>query len=44
MQLMQEYVQKSTSTTLPRSPVMLSGFPPGVLSHAMMFANCGAGP
>ena len=34
MQFTQEYVQKSTSTTLPRSLVSESGFEPGVLIHA----------
>ena len=44
MQFTHEYVQKSTSTTLPRSPASESGFDPGVLIHAPMPAKSGAGP
>src|ERR1700682_2113458 len=40
MQLTQEYVQKSTSTTLPRSPASESGWEAGVLIPAKR----GAGP
>ena len=38
---MQEYVQKSIRTTLPRSPASDSG---GLFSHAVMPAKSGAGP
>ena len=41
---MHEYVQKSTSTTWPFSPAMVSGWSPGVLSHLVMPAKAGAGP
>ena len=41
---MQEYVQKSTSTTLPRSCRSVSGWPPGVFSHVLIPVNSGAGP
>ena len=41
---MQEYVQKSTSTTLPRSCASVSGLPPGVFSHVLIPVNSGAGP
>ena len=44
MQLTQEYVQKSTRTTLPRSCCSDSGLPPGVLIQAVMPAKSGAGP
>ena len=38
---MQEYVQKSTSTTFPRSCCSVSGFE---LIHSEMPAKSGAGP
>ncbi len=44
MQFTHEYVQKSTSTTFPRSLASESGFEPGVLIHAEMPAKFGAGP
>lgn len=40
-QLMQEYVQKSTSTTLPLSPAIVCG---ELLIQASMFSNSGVGP
>ncbi len=43
-QLMHEYVQKSTRTTLPRSWLRLSGWSPGVLNHAVMPVKLGARP
>src|SRR5271169_45326 len=43
-QLMQEYVQKSTRTTLPLSWARVSGRLPGVLSQATMPVNGGAVP
>ena len=43
-QLMQEYAQKSISTTLPRSACRSIGLSPGVFSHAMMPLRSGAGP
>ena len=44
MQFTQEYVQKSTSTTLPRSLRSESGCDPGVLIQVLMPAKSGAGP
>ena len=41
---MHEYVQKSTSTTLPRRPASVSGASPGVFSQWSMPANSGAVP
>ena len=41
---MQEYVQKSTSTTLPRSEASVSGLPPAVFSQVPMPWKSGAGP
>src|SRR5580692_1052583 len=41
---MHEYVQKSTSTTLPRSPFIVSGLPSGVLSHFVTCVKFGASP
>ncbi len=41
---MQEYVQKSTSTTLPRREARVSGLPPGVFSQCAIPCNSGAGP
>src|ERR1700691_13193 len=41
---MHEYVQKSTSTTLPRSPFIVSGLPLGVLSHFVTAVKFGASP
>ena len=41
---MQEYVQKSTSTTRPRRPEIVSGRPPGVCSHRVIPVKAGAGP
>src|ERR1700734_730673 len=43
-QLMQEYAQKSTRTTLPFSPAMLSALSFGVFSHCWIPAIAGAGP
>src|ERR1700734_3154224 len=43
-QLMHEYVQKSTRTTLPRSAEIESGLPPGVLIQAVICAKFGALP
>src|ERR1700730_9970658 len=43
-QLMHEYVQKSTRTTLPRSPLSDSVLPPGVFSQAVIPVKFGAGP
>ena len=43
-QLMHEYVQKSTSTTLPRSDDSDRGRSPGVLSQAVMPWKLGAAP
>ena len=42
--MMQEYVQKSTSTTLPLNCVRLRGRSPGVLSQATMPVKFAAGP
>ena len=44
MQFTHEYVQKSTSTTLPRRPVSESGRDPGVLIHLVIPAKLGALP
>ena len=44
MQLMHEYVQKSTSTTLPRREASVSGRSPGVFSQCELPVNCGARP
>src|SRR5438128_12639048 len=44
MQLMHVYVQKSTSTTRPRSEASVSGLPPGVLNQRWVSANSGAAP
>ena len=44
MQLMQVYVQKSTSTTRPRSDASVSGRSPGVLNQRWVSANSGASP
>src|ERR1035437_5639894 len=44
MQLMHVEVQKSTSTTCPRSPARVSGAPPGVLNHRWVLVNSGAVP
>ena len=44
MQLMHEYVQKSTSTTLPRSDASAAGRPPGGLSQCEMPTKSGALP
>ena len=44
MQLMQLYVQKSTSTTRPRSADIVSGRPPGVLNHVCVSVKSGAAP
>ncbi len=41
---MHEYVQKSTSTTLPRSSLSDSGWSPGVLNHAVIPVKFGARP
>ena len=41
---MHEYVQKSTSTTLPRSALMVSGRPFGVLSHFVTPAKSDGAP
>src|SRR5262245_28910406 len=43
-QLMQEYAQKSTSTTLPRNDSSVSGALPWVLNHWLMPPIAGAGP
>ena len=43
-QLMQEYAQKSMSTTLPRNEFRLIGLPSGVFSQAVMPLRSGAGP
>ncbi len=44
MQLMHVYVQKSTSTTRPRSPASESGLSPGVLNQSSVSVNSGAWP
>src|ERR1700729_4080157 len=41
---MQEYVQKSISTTLPRRSLSDSGFSPGVLNQAVIPVKFGARP
>ena len=43
-QLMHEYVQKSTRTTLPRRPASVSGVSPGVFSQCAMPVIAGAAP
>ena len=43
-QLMQEYAQKSISTTRPRSECRSTGLLPGVFSQAVMPLISGAGP
>src|SRR3989442_2574368 len=44
MQLMHVYVQKSPSTTRPRSEVSASGVPPGVLNQRSVSVKSGAVP
>src|SRR5271155_3202537 len=44
MQLMHVYVQKSTSTTRPRSELSGSGRSPGVLNQSSVSVNSGAAP
>ena len=44
MQLMQVYVQKSTSTTCPRRAARVSGRPSGVLNQRSVEVKSGAGP
>ena len=41
---MHVYVQKSTSTTWPRSVASDSGAPPGVLNHCWVSVKSGAAP
>src|ERR1700722_8441929 len=41
---MHEYVQKSTSTTLPRSPFIVSGSPLGGVRHLVTSVTFGASP
>src|ERR1700742_5216416 len=41
---MQEYVQKSISTTFPFNALRVSGLSSGVLNHAVMPAKSGARP
>src|ERR1700729_1951764 len=44
MQLMHGYVQKSTSTTWPRIPAIVSGRSPGVLNQSWVLVKLGAKP
>src|SRR5438874_2153288 len=44
MQLMHVYVQKSISTTRPRSDASVSGLPPGVLNERSVSVKSGAVP
>src|SRR6266702_2581929 len=44
MQLMHVYVQKSISTTRPRSEASVSGLPAGVLNHRSVSVKSGAVP
>src|SRR3989442_3738333 len=44
MPLMHVYVQKSTSTTRPRSEASASGVPPGVLNQRSVSVKSGAAP